>query len=265
MNVEGKCMTSLPSIYRRVDNAQANADRNSRFSQKRLMQTERWLSIFGGGILTAYGLWRFDWFGALLSVIGGSLMYRGATRRFLLSNQSMSPSHATNVTPIPDGKGIRIQRSLTINRAPDEVYTFWSDVENAPLYVPNVISASKTGERTAHWVAHKKKHAQKSIEWDTEVLEDHPGALIAWRASGHPLGATAGKVQFRYATGRRGTVVTLALDFVKPDVLYNSVISKVSAPLAEHETLEILRRFKEMMEAGEIPTLKGQPTGFGRK
>ncbi len=34
---------------------------------------ERWISGVGGGALAAYGVWRHDWLGAGLAILGGKL------------------------------------------------------------------------------------------------------------------------------------------------------------------------------------------------
>jgi uncharacterized membrane protein len=119
-------------------------------------QAERWLSAIGGGALLVYGIARLDWLGAGIGLVGSGLLYRGVTGHsfaYQALNYNTAQERSPTVMDIPGKKGFRVQRSLTINRSPEELYAFWSDVEKTPLYTPGVTSVTKTGERTSHWVA----------------------------------------------------------------------------------------------------------------
>lgn len=231
-------------------------------------RTERLLSALGGGALAAYGITRLDWAGAGLALLGGALLYRGVTGHsyvYQALDIHTEDKPISNITPIPGKKGgVRVSRSITIRRTPQELYAYWRDVEKAPLYMPFVESVMKTGERTSHWVAQDPRG--KTMEWNSELLQDQPGQLIAWHSHGTTKTANAGKVSFKQASGDRGTFVTLEMDYYQDagnvlSGLVNTVMGKVS----EFEALETLRRFKELMEAGEVASTKGQPTGEGRK
>ncbi len=237
-------------------------------------QPERWISAVGGGTLVAYGLARRNWFGLTLAALGGSLLYRGISGHSVLyqalkRNTASPKKHAEeypwagNVTPLPDGKGIRVQRTLTINRNAEELYALWRDVEKAPLYMEHIKSVTSTGPRTSHWVA--EEPGGKTIEWNSEVLQDEPGRLIAWHAHGQPATSNAGNVRFTPAPAGRGTQVTLEMDYFQFDNPLGRTMGKVLGRLPENEALETLRHFKALVEASEIPTIEGQPTGKGRK
>lgn len=229
-------------------------------------QAERWVSAIGGGALLVYGIARLDWAGAGVALLGGGLLYRGVTGHsfaYQALNFNTAQQRNPTVMEIPGKKGFRVQRALTINRSPEELYEFWYDVEKTPLYTPGVESVTKTGERTSHWVA--QGPFGRSAEWNGEILEDLPGKGIAWHTHGKPTSANAGRVHFEADPGGRGTIATLTLDYFQPDAPFWSNFGRLSSKAAEMQALETLRRFKELMEAGEIPTIKGQPTGKGRK
>ncbi len=233
-------------------------------SQTNVGQTERIISIVAGSGLAAYGIYRRDWAGSLVALLGAGLLYRGASgHSFIyqaLNKNSAEPS-SENATSIPGKNGIQIRRSLTINRTPEELYTFWKQVEKTPLYTPNVESVLKTSERTSHWLA--AGPFGRTVEWNSEILTDEPNHSISWHVHGKPKTANAGKVTFEPATGGRGTVVMLELSFYTSGSL-NLAATGVGSRVQEYQTLKTLRQFKDLMEAGEIPTIKGQPTGKGR-
>jgi uncharacterized membrane protein len=168
-------------------------------------QAERWVSAIGGGALLVYGIARLDWLGAGIGLFGSGLLYRGVTGHsftYQAVNFNTAQQRSPTVTEIPDKKGFRVQRALTINRLPEELYEFWSDVEKTPMYTPGISSVTKTGGRTSHWVA--QGPFGRSVEWNGELLEDLPAKGIAWHVHGKPTTANAGRVHFEADPGRRG-------------------------------------------------------------
>ncbi|MDQ2717259.1 MAG: hypothetical protein M3Z08_20345, partial [Chloroflexota bacterium] len=88
---------------------------------------------------------------------------------------------------------------------------------------------------------------------------------IAWHVHGKPSTANAGKVTFEPASNGHGTVVTLEYDFFQFRGALGSSLSNLLGHIPELQVMGTLRHFKELMETGEIATIKGQPTGKGRK
>lgn len=231
-------------------------------TQAHVGTVERWISGIGGGALAVYGITRQDWGGAGLALLGATLVYRGASGRSMGLNITRPQDQpiSTNIETIPGGKGIKVHRTVTVNRPAAELYSFWRNVENTPLYTPLVESVTSTGERTSHWVA--KGPTGQRTAWNSELLEDQPDKLIAWHVHGDTLTGNAGKVSFKAAPGNRGTEVTLELDYYQNPALV--AVAKIAGKAAEIQVMETLRRFKELMEAHEIPTIEGQPAGKGQ-
>jgi uncharacterized membrane protein len=242
--------------------------RDTQAQQVNVGQNERIFSVAGGGALALYGLLRRDWTGAAIALVGGGLLYRGISGHspfYQVLNRDSHEMHklSTTITSLPGQRGIRIRRALTIDRTPHDLYTFWRHIENTPLYTAHVDSAIPTGEKTSHWTG--KDQSGQSVEWNVELLQDIPDRLIAWHAQGKPTTANEGKITFTPASDDRGTVATLELDFATFGGPFVSLLGSTLGKVQEYETLETLRRFKELMEAGEVPSIKGQPTGEGRK
>lgn len=216
-------------------------------------QTERLLSIIGGSGLALYGLLRRDWTGITLAGLSVPIISRGATghcfvyQAFDITTVERSPG---TIAAIPAKEGIRVRRAMTINRSPEDLYTFWHDVEKAPLYMQSIESVTQTGDRTSRWTA--KGLFGRKIEWNAELLQD---------MHGKPATANADKVSFDAAPEGRGTVVTLELDYLQFQGPLGVSLGNIVGHAPEHEVMETLRHFKELMEAGEIPTIKEQPTG----
>lgn len=229
-------------------------------------QTERWLSALTGGGLALFSLLRRDRLALGLGALSIALLQRSVSGHSylyqLLDITTVERSPSTR-SQLAGQKGLRVQRRITINRSPQDLYNFWRDIEKAPLYMPFIETVMKTGERTSHWVA--ASPTGQTLAWNSEILHEHAGKSISWHTHGGPATANAGKVTFEAAPAGRGSIVTLELDYLQFSGSLKGSIGRVLAQIPEREALETLRRFKELMEAGEIPSIQGQPTGKGRK
>jgi uncharacterized membrane protein len=202
----------------------------------------------------------------VLALIGADLLYRGISGRSLAYRTLGITTARQEVTrvPLPEYTGTRVRRSITVNRSPVELYDYWHDVEKASTYIQEVETVKKTGVKTSHWIA--RIPSGKKIQWDAAFTEEQPGRFLEWRVMGKKLMvASAGRVYFTPAADGRGTIVTLELDYPRSNDFLRKNVNQAVSYLADKEALEQLRHFKELMEAGEIPTVKGQPTGQGRK
>jgi uncharacterized membrane protein len=223
--------------------------------------SERILSIVGGGIVAAQGLSRGSWKGLFMAALGGSLLYRGVTGHcHCYSALGISSNRDDeSATSVPAQYGFKYEKSLIIDRSAIELYERWSDLSSLPQMMRHLESVTQTGDGRSHWIA--KGPLGVRAEWDAELINNEPGRLIAWRSLPGSQVDTAGSVHFAEQPAGRGTKVTVSLK-------YNPPGGKIAASLAwlfgggiEQEIAEDLRRFKQMMETGEIATTEGQPSG----
>lgn len=154
---------------------------------------------------------------------------------------------------------LHIQKSLTINRSPDECYRFWHDFENFPSFMKHLESVQITGENRVHWKA--RAPAGTSVEWDAELIADQPGQYLAWHSLEGADIDNAGSVRFERAPGGRGTIMRVELEYRPPGGAAGALIAKLFGEEPEQQIDEDLRRFKWLIETGEIPTTIGQPSG----
>lgn len=152
----------------------------------------------------------------------------------------------------------RVQKSITINRPADECYRFWRNVESFPSFMDNIESVKALDERRSHWVA--KGPAGRKVEWDAEITDDQPGRLLAWRSLKGTFD-NAGRVRFADAPGGRGTVLQVQMDYTPPAGRAGALVAKLFGADPAHQVEADLRRFKQLMETGEIATTRGQAHG----
>jgi len=151
------------------------------------------------------------------------------------------------------------ETSVATTRSPEECYRFWRDLQNLPRFMENVQSVQALDERRFHWVA--KGPAQTTMEWDSEITEDRPGAALAWRTLEGAQVPNAGSVIFEPTGNGRGTIIRLSIHYSPPGGRLTASLARVLRQDPQAQVREDLRRFKQLLETGEIATTRGQPTG----
>ena len=155
--------------------------------------------------------------------------------------------------------GVPVEKSVTLNRSPQECYQFWRDFTNLPRFMKHLDSVQHIDERRSHWVARAPGGTQ--VEWDSELTEDVPGQFLAWRSLSGSDVDHSGSVRFEPAPGGRGTVVRVQMRYQPPAGRAGVLVAKIFHEEPEQQVQEDLRRFKQVLETGEIPTTRGQPSG----
>jgi uncharacterized membrane protein len=154
---------------------------------------------------------------------------------------------------------IRVAQSVWINRSPEELYRFWRDFQNLPRFMKHIESARQTEGGRSHWVA--KAPAGTTVEWDAEITEDRPNELIAWRSLEGSDVDSVGSVRFERAPGGRGSIVKVEMRYRPPAGVVGATVAKFLGKDPGRQIKDDLRRFKQIMEAGEAITTEGQPAG----
>jgi uncharacterized membrane protein len=150
----------------------------------------------------------------------------------------------------------RIHESFTIMQSPEELYRFWRQLSNLPRFMRNVRSVDETEGNRSHWVVGGP--GDRTYEWDAEIVRDEPGRVISWRTIGDADVRHSGVVTFRPATGNRGTVVEVELEYDPPGGAAGAALARLFGTRPKEDVREDLRRFKQLVETGEIPTIRGQ-------
>lgn len=159
---------------------------------------------------------------------------------------------------VPGNQGPRIVRAVTIRKPASELYAFWRDVENLQQVIKDPVSITARSADESHWIV---SAPTGKVEWDSLIINDEPGALIAWRSREGADVPNAGTVRFEAAPGDEGTEVTVALEYDPPAGALGKLASKLTGEDAGVQVYIALKRLKALMEAGEIPTTDGQSVG----
>ena len=196
---------------------------------------ERWAAAVGG---------------AALILAGGALIARAAKQG---ADGDHSPSAA-----VGHDEGVRVEKTLTVNKSAEELYRFWRHFENLPRFMDHLESVQIHDDTHSHWKV--KGPAGKTVEWDAVIINDIPNEVIAWKSTDAQI-ANAGSVRFRHAPGDRGTEVTVNLEYDPPAGKMGALVAKLFGEEPTQQVQDDLRHFKQIMETGEVPSTDGQPAG----
>jgi len=220
------------------------------------------VSAAAGAILAGLGIGRRDLTGLAIAGVGGALIYRGATGHCSMyqslgvdTTREQGPNRSQAAT------GVHITQSFQIRKSAEELYSFWRNFENFPRFMEHLESVRNLDDRRSHWVAKAPKIYGGQVEWDAEITTDDPNRRIAWRALPGSDVQHSGEVRFEKAPGDRGTNVRIELQYHPPAGQIGRWLAKLFGEEPEIQVREDVRRFKRLMEIGEVPKIDGQPRG----
>lgn len=166
------------------------------------------------------------------------------------SKRSDAVDRASEALIAPKGDAITA-RAVTINRPRAELFAYWRDFSNLARFMDNVERIDVLSATRSHWVV--KAPGGKTVEWDATVTEEIEDALLAWSSDEGADVPNSGRVEFRDA-GDRGTVVTATILYDPPAGTIGKIVAKMFQREPAIQARRDLRRFKQLMETGEIAT-----------
>jgi uncharacterized membrane protein len=232
-------------------------------SEANVAEVERWASALGGAALTVFGLKQRSMAGAMIAASGGALIYRGATGYCpgyaAAGVNRVDPRSESTRSALGGRHGVRVTQAVTINRTPEELYAFWRNPQNLPQFMTHLVSVHSIDDRRSHWVV--KAPAGRTVQWTAEIINEVPNQLIGWRTLSDADVVSAGSVHFKPAGPGRGTEVLVVMQYSPPGGKAGAALAWMLGHEPSQTILEDLRRLKQITEAGEVPTIKGQPRG----
>jgi uncharacterized membrane protein len=209
---------------------------------------QHWGALVGGGALAIFGLTRRSSAGWALAAAGGALAYKGLRA---------TTSNGTQQSPRDDRP--ELGSNILVNASPQDTFRLWRDLENAPRFMNHIESVNMLDERRSRWTAVGPMGAK--LSWTAEITDERPGEYIAWRSlPGSDLNVE-GRVEFKQAPGKRGTVVHSTMHYTLANRALRGAASGFVGQQAKFFMRQDLRRFKALIETGEIPTTRGQSHG----
>jgi uncharacterized membrane protein len=228
-----------------------------------IARSERWLAAAGGSILAIAGLRRRSPAGIAMIVGGAELLRRGITGYCpmyeALGFRTAPKGQGAETTSLPYELGIRVDKSITVDKPRAELFRFWRDFTNLPRFMENVESVRPLENNRSHWIV--KGPAGRHMEWDAVVHNEIENEMIAWRSLPGASVDSAGSVWFKDAPGGQGTEIKVELQYNPAAGALGALVAGLWGKEPGIEIEHDLRQLKQVLEAGEVATTQGQPSG----
>jgi uncharacterized membrane protein len=189
-----------------------------------------------GAALTLYGLLRRGAFGTLLRTLGTGMMFGAAGREGLVG---------TGLAVVDRRRAVDVQKTLYIQAAIEQVYAFWSNYENFPLFMSHVRQVEDLGDGRSHWRV--SGPGGVPIEWHASLTQQTPNEVIAWRSEAGSMLENAGII--RFSPSGSGTRVDLRFCYHPPAGGAGQAVAELLGSDPRAKLNEDLGRMKALLEA----------------
>jgi uncharacterized membrane protein len=189
-----------------------------------------------GAALALYGLLRRGALGAMLRTLGTGMVVSASGRQALAE---------VGFSPVDRRRAVDIQKTLYIDAAIDQVYAFWSNYENFPLFMSHIREVEDLGDGRSHWSV--SGPGGVPIEWNAVLTQQTPREVIAWRSEAGSMLENAGII--RFATSGSGTRVDLRFCYHPPAGGAGQAVAELLGSDPRTKLNEDLGRMKALLEA----------------
>lgn len=221
------------------------------------------------------------WDRGLSTTAGVALIVRGLKRHALVGSETLAGAallarglsgycpvyHASGFTTrredrpeiaLSGARGYHLKASVTIARAPQEVFAFWRRFENLPRFIRHLDRVESLPDGRSRWTL--RGPAGLRMQWEAEIINEIAPELLAWRSLRGSDLVSAGSVLFK-AVPRGGTELTVTMQYAPPGGALTEAAAVLLGRSPKADLREDLRRLKSLLEAGEVPTTNHQASG----
>ncbi len=221
-------------------------------------------SLLAGGTMFAMGVRRGGLSGIMSIVAGSALLAHGVSGRSRVYQAlGVDTAHGPGWREIIE-RASHVHDSIAVNRPPGEVFRFWRDVGNLPRFMLDIESVEDLGHNRSRW--HARGPLGVDVRWDAEIVEEQADRLIRWRTIDSESNVEhEGAVRFEPAPGNRGTIVRTDFHWKPPGGVVGAAAARLLPQDPARRVREDLRRFRQLLEAGEIARTGPESEGSRRR
>ncbi|KAA1248915.1 SRPBCC family protein [Mycobacterium simiae] len=152
-----------------------------------------------------------------------------------------------------------LRAAVTVRRSPEDAYRFWRHLDNLPSFMHHLQSVTVDAEGRSHWVANAP--VGQSVQWDAQLVDDVPNQRIAWQSLPGSGIENGGSVEFAPAASGDGTEVRVMIGYHILGGAIGKAVATLMGESPEQQVNDDLRRFKQIMETGQVLYSDGSPEG----
>lgn len=176
---------------------------------------------------------------SLEAILAGYLLYRGVSGNCLLYNaigKTKPDNHSRNVN---------IQINMVVNKPREEVYAFWRNLENLPLFMEHLESVDSLNDSISVWEVRLPGNVG-TMRWKSEIVKERPNELLGWQSLPGSSIENAGKVEFFDLGG--ATRLHVVISYHAPGGIAGESAARLLNPVFENMVEEDVRNFKWFIE-----------------
>ena len=208
---------------------------------------ERAASLAAGALLIGRAFSRRNGLLPLLLLAGGALLLRGGTGYCALYRRLGIDTSRLQGFGVRGRRGIRVEKSVEVGRAPAQVFSYWRQLENLPRFMPHLKAVHRRDDGRSRWEV--EGPAGRTVAWEAEIINERPGELLAWQSLPGSDVENAGTVRFDALGGGRATRVTVVLSYHPPAGEVGAAVAGLFGDSPERQLEEDLVRFRDLIES----------------
>ncbi|MEO7403665.1 MAG: YgaP-like transmembrane domain [Burkholderiales bacterium] len=220
--------------------------------EKNIGDNERAFSLALGVGLGLAGLSHGRGKGLALTALGAGLIWRGYTGHCgCYTALGINNAERQVGTSVPARQGVKLEKTIVIERPAADLYRFWRRLENLPQVMRHLKSVRSIDSQHSRWVADGA--LGQDLEWDAEIINEREDEMLAWASIPGGDIETAGSVHFRPKRDDT-TEVTISLKYNPPAGKIGAHFATLLGVGLEAKLDEDLNAFKQTMETGMAPS-----------
>ena len=208
---------------------------------------ERLYSVLIGSLLVTNAFRKK--FSITQAIAGGFLVARGLSGYcpgYAVAGKKQLDSHVRNVN---------IKTSLVVGRPRNEVYAFWRNLSNLPLFMKHLEKVEVIDNKTSRWKANVPG-GFGNLEWEASITKEKENEFLGWNSLPDASIENAGKVVFEDA-GPNSTRVKVVISYHAPLGLAGEKLARLFNPLFEQMVKDDISNFKHHMEKSRLSGAPG--------
>jgi len=195
----------------------------------------------------------------IMGMMGGLLVVRGsrikgqAGRTLMLAGVGLVTRAASNILPhrlvgLAAGRGIEVEKTVSLEAPVEEVWELWSNFENFPRFMAHLREVRKLDNGHSHWVA--VGPAGIPVEWDAVVTDWVPQQFMAWTSVPGSSVETTGQVRFRRVSDS-ASEIDVQMRYTPPAGAAGHAIAALFGADPKRAMDDDLNRLKSLLETGK--------------
>ncbi len=227
---------------------------NETGNDKNVGNSDRLISAIGGGILLIWGLTRKSWLAKFAAITGGTMLLKSATGKSMMYKSfGINTKEMDSVIDDVTSKAVDVEKTVYVERQPDEVYRYWRNLENLPRFMSHLEEVKTLDGRKSHWMA--KAPLGMKVEWDAEIVDERENEFISWKSLDGADIRNQGEVRFELSPDGNSTQVRVRLRYEPPAGKLGAAFAKLFGEEPNQQIEEDLNRFKQKIQSGELIAL----------